>query len=100
MLWSTEHALLIAGEALEGKPNATPGDNVLVYYESPGELTRRALCRPSRIIWTGRCVRNLSALARVCRFHGAERLCEDSGWQADCKATEEEAEGRGALHAC
>jgi hypothetical protein len=42
VLWSTEHALLLAGEALEGKPNATPGDNVLVYYESPGEIICQA----------------------------------------------------------
>lgn len=39
VLWSTSEALLRAGESLEGKRNATPDDNVLVYYESPGQLS-------------------------------------------------------------
>jgi hypothetical protein len=38
VLWSTSEALLKTGDRLEGKPNATPEDNVMVYYEEPGQF--------------------------------------------------------------
>lgn len=38
ILWNTQYALAVAGEGLADKPNATPDDTVLVYYDDQGQL--------------------------------------------------------------
>jgi hypothetical protein len=110
VLWSTSEALLRAGEGLEGKRNATPDDNVLVYYESPGQRVPSELvflfavnpdgcavvtlmCKQTRFLICAACG------VVFCRLQNPKGLRPGRERQVDRKATEKETQGRGALYA-